>query len=437
MKKVLTLSLLFICHSITAQTTPELAGYWKGHIDLQGQKLTIKTHFTQDNSSYSGTIDIPQQGATGIQLQQIDVTKHDSVFFKFMAGPGNAASFEGVISNDSSITGTFHQNGMRFPFTLSQYSPKPKPTLPYGHKEIIIQKDSLKIGGTLTWPQKIKTEKLVIMISGSGAQDRDATLVPVSTFKPFARLADSLTRSGLATFRYDDRGIGQSSGNFTNTSLEMLASDVEAIIAKFSTGKGQIFDEIILLGHSQGGIVGGKVAAHSELVDKLILMASPGVSLAQTVVEQVELLNKQQSIPDSIVTQKVQLQKAIFDTLRNSQDFSKFDQNIPQNELNYLQSPAYFSLLDYQPTKDLQQLQIPVLVLMGGKDTQVTVQSNKKPIEQALEKAGTSYQITTFEEANHVFQQAKTGSVNEYGELPNKFVKGVSSTISQWIKEER
>ena len=306
----------------------------------------------------------------------------------------------------------------------------------YHRKDLIIKNNTIDIGGTLTWPKDQKANTLVIMISGSGAQNRDATMAPVSDFKPFALLADSLTTADLATFRYDDRGVGKSTGNFAETTLDMLASDVEVIITEFTDGSGPNFDEIILLGHSQGGVIGGKVAVENNRVDKLVLMASPGVSLSKTVIKQVELVNKQHNIPDSVITQNIKMQKAIFDTLRGSQNFSKFGRNISKKELNYLQSPAYFSFLDYEPTQNLCQLNIPVLVLLGGKDTQVTVEVNKRPIKKALEVAKVPYKLQVFKNANHPFQKAKTGQAEEYNSLPNEFVEGFSSTISQWLKEE-
>src|SRR5699024_3322111 len=154
--------------------------------------------------TYSGTIDIPQQMGHDIPLQKVSVADDDSLFFEFMAGPG-LAEFEGKFNSDSTITGSFHHRGMQFPFKLKGYEPKAdsaKKSAPlskaYNQKDMIIKNDSIKIGGTLTWPKKADADQLVIMISGSGAQDRDETMAPVSDFKPFALLADSLTADGIA-----------------------------------------------------------------------------------------------------------------------------------------------------------------------------------------------------------------------------------------------
>lgn len=270
-----------------------ITGEWEGAIDIQSTELTIVTHFSSTEEGYQGTIDIPQQEGQDIPLQNISLSDQDSVQFEFMAGPG-LAKFRGAVQGDK-IAGTFHQSNQTFPFELhrqQQQADTPKkssPKLkPYHHKELTIQNDSVTIGGTLTWPKDTKSNHLVIMISGSGQQDRDETMTPVSNFKPFAVLADSLTKNNIATFRYDDRGIGKSTGNFGNATLDMLASDVQAIIRKLKAMPEHSFEQVILLGHSQGGMVAGKLAAKNSAIDKIILMASTGVSLKRVLRFQVK-----------------------------------------------------------------------------------------------------------------------------------------------------
>jgi alpha/beta superfamily hydrolase len=294
MKYLTTLFIQFVilfAGTIEPATAQSLSGHWEGHIAIQGNELIIKTDFTQSgdpDASYSGTIDIPQQGASGLPLQKIRPAENDSVFAEFIAGPGNPAQFKGAFQGDSVISGNLYQGGMQSPFELRRTEPgteskkqEAKAPKPYHHEDLIIQNDSVDIGGTLTWPKDEQANQLVIMMSGSGAQDRDESMQPVSSFKPFAVLADSLTAAGVATFRYDDRGVGESTGNFGDATLEILASDVNAIIKELKNRQDHTFEKIILLGHSQGGLVGGNVAAENSAADKLILMASPGVSLKE------------------------------------------------------------------------------------------------------------------------------------------------------------
>jgi len=461
---------LIFCTPLITFGQHSLEGNWKGYIDLMGNHLKINTHFKKHGNKLTGTIDIPQQGARGLNLQQIARPEKDSVSFGFPAGPGYA-TFSGTINSDSTISGIFTQHRQQFPFKLtrspqaeSETVSKKQPALPYHHKDLIIQNGPVKIGGTLTRPENKPADQLVILISGSGAQDRDESLDPITSFKPFAMLADSLTFHGIATFRYDDRGIGESTGNFYQATLDTLASDLESIIHHFSKASADHnFKHIVLLGHSQGGILAGRVAAKNSNVDRVILMSSPGISLKKVLRYQVRQSFEASDIPDNQIKKEISAREQLMDALRK-------DKNISEAKAKYLHafeaiqrktlqaankdtsnvssmgkkqtqalvsgygSPQMQSLLFYDPAKDLKKLRIPVLVLMGGKDIQVPIDKNEKPIKDALESAGTSYKIETFPEANHLYQNAKTGKVSEYTKLPSKFVDGFITTIIQWLQ---
>lgn len=466
MKKLLIFAVLILSATIAYSQTTTLEGYWNGHINIQGQQLIIKTHFEQD----SGTIDIPRQMGKDIPLQKISVSQ-DSVSFEFMASPG-LAQFKGKFKTDSTIAGNFYQRGMQFPFKLEigkekRRSAKESPPVskPYNHKDLIIKNDSIKIGGTLTWPKNNATNKLVIMMSGSGAQDREESLQPLSNFKPFAVLADSLTMHTIATFRYDDRGVGQSSGNFTDATLQMLASDVEAVINRLTAMPDHNFEQVILLGHSQGGIVGGRVAANNTKVDKLILMASPSVTLNNILQYQLRQNFKQNGFEESkidpalsafqealeavhqnnnVEEAKKSYQKKFGEMFRslsgqNKSQIANLDSTASTQGNSLLQSfttPQMQSLLFYNPTKDLRKLSIPVLALFGGKDVQVKVEVNKPPIKNVLETADVPYRIKVFSQANHLFQKADTGLPQEYGTLKSVFLRGFTSTVTEWINKD-
>lgn len=347
---------------------------------------------------------------------------------------------------------------------MKQQAKKPDPSAMtkknYNYKEMVIKNDSIDIGGTLTWPKHEEATQLVIIISGSGAQDRDGTIKPITDFQPYSILADSLTANGIATFRYDDRGVGQSTGNFSNATLDILASDVNAIIAEFTDDEGPEFGKIILLGHSQGGVVGGKVAANNETVDKLILMASTGVSLKEVVRFQVQQSFSQAGIDSALIEEEISaredLMQAIADNNGIDEAKEKYRQQFKAVQLSAgidstqasavaqrqaaqlraaFSAPQTQSLLFYDPVNDLKKLDIPVLVLFGGKDTQVTVEMNREPIKKALESGNVKHQTEIFTAANHLFQKAKPGQVQEYGSLASKFIDGFTSTIADWIKK--
>lgn len=454
--------LIIFGQTLTLSAQDTLSGDWEGAINIQGTKLTIITHFYTAEHELKGTIDIPQQGGQDIPLQNVSISPQDSVQFEFMAGPG-LAQFEGFFKNDSTITGTFHQGGMQFPFKLTrtevttEIPQEEKIPVPYDRKELIIQNDSIDIAGTLTQPENQQTKQLVIFISGSGAQNRDEEIMG---FKPFALLADSLTRSGIATFRYDDRGIGESTGNFSRATLDILASDVKAIVSNLSSAPYN-FNTITLLGHSQGGIIASKVAAEDESIDKIILMASTGVPIKKVLRFQVKQAFTGSGVDSVLIEKEISAREQLMKAVRDQQDIQQAQnryqkyykdiqiaagvdsaqaQTMADRQANQLVktfgSPQIQSLLFYDPVNDLRKVDIPALVLWGGKDTQVNIHLNRPPIEEALEKAGIKYEMVTFKDANHLFQNAKTGSVQEYGSLKKEFVDSFTSTISNWIKKE-
>jgi pimeloyl-ACP methyl ester carboxylesterase len=357
--------------------------------------------------------------------------------------------FKGHIKNDSTITGTFHQRGFHFPFKMKRKTTKiaRQKSLPYHHKKIIIKNDSIKIGGTLTRPKDHETNQLVITISGSGPQNRNSNY---NGFKIFGQIADYLTRHDIAVFRYDDRGVGESTGNFRQAGLNKLSSDVKAILAYFSKNPEYSFTTFTLLGHSQGGYIAGRVAASDSLVDKIILMSSPAVSLEKILVYQAgegaslekamldTLLGSQNytQIIDTVVKRELKEYKSTPDSAkkRTLTNPKKFFYKQMEAEVQNMKKPWIFSFLGFDPAEDLSKLDIPVLALFGGKDIQVPDSLNVEPMVAALDSANVSYQINRFKNANHLYQKAKTGLSSEYTKLPTKFIKGFLPTITQWIK---
>ncbi|HBX66164.1 MAG TPA: hypothetical protein DEG32_08390, partial [Balneolaceae bacterium] len=270
-KLILVATLITWSSALFAQQTIE--GEWKGAINIQAQQLVVEFDIQKEAGAFSGTLNIPQQGAMGLNLTIVE-QDGDSVRFAFFTGSGDGV-FEGTFSSDSLITGTYSQGPASFPFEIKKQLTSDEPAPGQG-TDLVIQGDGVEIGGTLVYPEGEGQAPLVILISGSGAQNRDSNIFE---FKIFAEMAEHLKNNGIASFRYDDRQMGESTGNFINTTLEMLAGDVESIIAHLSEMNAYNFGEIVLLGHSQGGVVAGKVASENESVDQLILMASTGLPL--------------------------------------------------------------------------------------------------------------------------------------------------------------
>jgi pimeloyl-ACP methyl ester carboxylesterase len=326
--------------------------------------------------------------------------------------------------------------------------------------DLILETGVIQIGGTLTVPLKHETTSLVILLSGSGDQDRDETL---EGFKILKTIAGHLASKGIASFRYDDRGVGESTGDFVNVTIEDHSNDLESIMDYFKTDKEHHFSEFILFGHSQGGILASKVAVGNPSVKKVILMSAPAVPLVEVVLYQVRQEYNETNIPKSVIEANVSAHNKLMRAIKDHKNLKDALKVFQESTLSILHNssfseevadtlkikqeavakteefkiiyalPSLTSFLYYDPSNDLEQLEVPVLALFGGLDLQVTIDQNKDRMENALLKSGTDYRFITFENANHFFQKALTGKRDEYQTLEKKFVDNFLDEISNWI----
>lgn len=458
MKKLALLFLLFtISETVVAQ--PSLSGTWEGSITIEGQELGVIFNIEGEAGNYSGTLDIPEQGASDLPLIYV-VMQGDSVSTAFNTGTG-MGEFEGQLASQNRIEGTYTQSGSSFPFRVERQNPSTVDVVEPGTgEEMIIRNEEVDIAGTLVVPEGVNQSPVVILLSGSGAQNRDSE---IAGFRPFADIAEHLKSQGIASFRFDDRQIGESTGNFSEASLSALASDANSVIQFLQDSTDTQFGEIILLGHSQGGIVAGEVAQSNPDVDQLVLMASPAVSMMRILRFQVRQSYEQIDLPDEAIENEIEaredLMRAIssgegVDTARDlyknayrevlnslseeqlqaiPEDRESFIERQVNQLVSYYSTPQMRSLLFYDPAEDLSELSIPVFALFGGKDTQVSADLNEEPVREALNEAGTEFEITVIENANHLFQEAETGDVSEYSTLDKEFINGFLTTLSEWI----
>ncbi|MEP1151672.1 MAG: alpha/beta fold hydrolase [Balneola sp.] len=458
---ILTAITLFLTTtSVLSQNS--LQGIWEGGISVPGGQLKVIFKIDKTGSGYSGTLDIPQQGAKGLRLDPISQID-DSVSLTFKAGSISGV-FNGHFDSSTKITGTYGQGGPTTPFTIERTSTTIKdPAKPTNETDLILQNDDIKIGGTLTLPDGDIKAPLLIMSSGSGAQDRDSDIYD---FKIFGIIAQHLAKNGIPSFRYDDRGVNKSSGDFSKATVHNLASDVEAIISYFQNNTDHTFQKFALLGHSQGGVVAGKVASENTAVEQLILMGSTAPSLSEILRYQVEFAYSNTPVERALIDDELNARDNLMEAIALNGDVAKAKENyvsaystllnnLPDAQKNSIpnieamvvsqsnqlaqiySSPQMKSLLFYEPTKDLEKLTIPTLVLYGGKDTQVTISQNQDRTKQALENAGKPYEVKIFEEANHLFQKANTGLANEYPLLDKSFVDGFLDYISNWMLSQQ
>jgi pimeloyl-ACP methyl ester carboxylesterase len=443
------------------------AGRWEGAILVLGSELGIGVQFVRGADAWSATIDIPQQGAMGLPLRNVTVDP-PRVHFELMGGPGLAV-FDGALAGDS-ITGTFTQSGVEGTFHLAREGAvadtEPESTADtvtaYREEEVSFANGDVTLAGTLTLPSAPGPHPAVVLITGSGPQDRDEQ---VFGMRPFRLIADRLARDGIAVLRYDDRGVGGSSGNVQLSTSEDFADDALAGVALLRARPDIRPDAVGLIGHSEGAIVAPIASVKSPDVAFLVLLAGTAVTGSEILVAQGELIARAGGASEEDVVAQRRLQEMIFaavradtgwdalqaeierqiragiDDLPEQQraaitDLESFVTTRAQQQVVGVRSPWFRYFLDYDPKRDLRDVAVPVLAVFAEKDLQVPPSVNLEPMREALEQAPTDdVTVEVIPGANHLFQAATTGSPDEYASLPKEFVPGFMELVSGWIRE--
>lgn len=438
-----------------SQTLP--LGDWYGHLDIMGQQLSIVFHIKKD-SIY---LDSPDQKAFNIPMDTISISEN-SLYFKSYS---MMASYDGEFrENPDTLIGTFKQGGMDLTLNMSRFKIEkevrlrpqdPNPPFDYKVKDITFRNKKAKINlaGTLTIPMDCDECPVVVMITGSGPQDRNEELVG---HKPFWVIADHLANNGIACLRYDDRGIAESEGNFHEATSFDFAKDAGAAVDYLK--KMKTFSKIGLMGHSEGGLIAPMVATDNKNVDFAVLLAGTGVPGKDIVSHQQKLIGSSTNDDpvllekhvetmkklNNIVIQEKDLEVAInkihsyIDTIYR--EFNDDEKEYFGPKMQYkmqmsatLGSPWWKNFLVIDPADYLSQLKIPVLALFGDKDLQVDPAQNAGPMEKALSQSTSSYEIKVFKNKNHLFQNTETGRIEEYGKIEETISEDVLEFFTLWI----
>lgn len=341
---------------------------------------------------------------------------------------------------------------------------KTEPPPPYSVDSVTFHNGTITLAGTLTVPRATGKHPALILITGSGAQNRDEE---VAGFRVFRILADHLTRQGIAVLRCDDRGVGGSTGDIAESTMEDFAGDVTAAL-RFLKSRAEINPEQIgLLGHSEGAEVAGVVASERADIALIISMAGPAVSGDKIILSQMESLNRARGVPEDRIARDMDLERRVFEVVRSDTgwekvvgdlrktiraDMGREAANLPEDRQKLLpsidsladvrarqqiaaaKSRWFRHFIDFDPAAALSKVRCPVLALFGEKDMQVLPSVNREPMEVALRRAGNKdYSITVVAGANHLFQEAETGTPMEYATLKKEFLPGFLETISGWV----
>lgn len=454
---------LFVSLILTPATSAQsVEGKWYGKLKIQNTELRVVFDIKRSDTLYIGTMDSPDQGATGIPMESVTFSnsilniKHSSIMMEY----------NGVYMGDK-IIGTFRQAGHPIPLNLSKRVPEgagrpqePKEPFPYISEELFIpnKRDSIVLSGTLTLPQKGKVHNAVILISGSGPQNRNEEIMG---HKPFLVLSDFLTRNGIAVLRYDDRGVGASGGKFAPANTMDFTEDVRWVY-KFLRDREDI-GKIGIIGHSEGGIIAPIVASEYDDISFIILMAAPGMkgrdiiitqqaAIAQASGSSQEDIEAYQSLNniifDLIETHKgdmTSLRKIISETLLKESK-GEIPESAIKQQLASLLTPWMIFYLNYDPVDALKKVNCPVLAINGNKDLQVISKTNldiiymaltgeKRPDNTVVTHSNNNVKSIEFEGLNHLFQTAPTGHPKEYSTIEETMNPSVLNSILEWINE--
>jgi pimeloyl-ACP methyl ester carboxylesterase len=352
-------------------------------------------------------------------------------------------------------------------FAVLEPEPTPDPaTLGFEAQEVSFAggSEGVELAGTLTLPPGPGPHPAVVLMSGSGAQDRDESIRPVATIKPFALIAEALTPAGVAVLRYDDRGVGGSSGDYQAATIQELAGDGQAAI-DYLRGRDDIDPARIgVIGHSEGGLYAAMLAAKDPDIAFVVGMAAPAPDGVTRIVAQNEAISRAagqseeeieharvfaaEAMPLARDGDAEGLEASVrdyFEGLWERQpdeartilgDQEDFAQRQVESALTLYLSDWFRSFLAYDPAPDWQQVTVPVLAFFGGRDVQVPAEQNERALTAVL-AAGGNHDVSTMvlPEANHLFQDAETGAVAEYGTLAAEFTPAFLPDLVGWVTE--
>lgn len=339
---------------------------------------------------------------------------------------------------------TFSQNGYteELEFRTVSYDsrsyyerPQEKDRPGFPEEEIYVTAaDGAVLSGTLTLPETA-TDACVIFISGSGLQDRDSN---IANHRTFMVLSDQIVASGFATLRFDDRGTGKSTGSAAGMTTLDLANDTEGIIAK---AKELGYERIILLGHSEGGVIAPVIASRHDDISALILLAPPAVSGREILLDQNRTALSAAGAPEAMIEQVLTILSAVYDFViaGDSENaviyMSQIAGPAAADTVRALSDSWYRAFIELDPATYLSLVKCPVLAIIGTKDTQVRPALNREPLENALNESGQEYEYLEPEGINHLMQSASTGLSSEYGLIEETVNPVILDAVTQFLKE--
>jgi len=466
MKKLLIAILVF--STISFANAQDIAGRWQGLLNAGGTNIRLVFNVSKNaDNTYTTTFDSPDQNAFGIKCNSTSVVKDSLTATVDVAH----IVYKGLWDRKDAITGTFKQNNTFFTLNLKRndlirpQTPKP----PFGYYTEDVEYDNtaktLHYGATFTRPNGNGKYPAVIIITGSGTQDRDGTLFG---HKLYWVLADYLTKNGIAVLRVDDRGAGKSTigPDGKNVTSESFSYDVETSLNYLESRADVDKKHLGLIGHSEGGIIAPMVAARRKDISFIVLWSAPAIGGAKINTQQAGQALRQRGVDSTSAKAYMDLNDQVLPLFKTSATKADLEKNIQPIIDNWLKTQSKATLdglslandttnlhalvgvysnlyttpwlrffFTYDPATDLSKVKCPVLAVNGAKDTQVNGERNLTAIKDILTKSGNKdFKVEELPHLNHLLQDAKTGDVSEYEQIQETMSPEALNIISTWIK---
>ncbi|KGE14041.1 alpha/beta hydrolase family protein [Sphingobacterium deserti] len=427
----------------------KMEGSWKGEVAIQGTTLPIIFHLKEGkDGKWIGDMVSPAQSSTRVPFSKVNVIG-DSINVEVLK---IGFVFSGKLLKGK-LDGVFEQRQFKAPLLMLPFKEKVKkrpqePHPPYSYDTLDVsftnQFDNVRLSGTLSFPRNAGKHPAVILVTGSGPQDRDET---IEGHKPFKVIADYLTKRGVVVLRYDERGVGKSSGNYTTSTIGDFSKDAIASLEFLKKQKQVDPKRIGIIGHSEGGLIAQLIAGQrSANVNFIALLAAPTIAIDSLMVLQAYEIGRVQGLSEAELTRAKKINRRNFAIVKSDakdeQAYKQILENMApvfpkpsqqqENELKMLLLPSYRYFMRIEPVPFIKKIAVPVFAVFGTKDLQVPFAPNLESLSDNLPKRAGHF-LKAYEGLNHLFQQSKTGAPMEYGDLEETFSDVVLKDLAAWI----